>query len=157
MTSPWKFHHIGVAVAALPAAIRVNEQVFGLRLVSGPFEDPRQGVAVCFLADLHGRAPLVELVAPLGADSPIASYLARGIGAYHTCYEVDDLDAALGHVRAQRCMILSGPTPAVAFDGRPIAWFFSPTRQLTELLQAAPAGAAVRQDTEAPATDRAPV
>src|SRR5438309_11672241 len=109
MMPPWRFHHIGVAVAALRPAIAVNEEVFGLRLVSGPFDDPLQRVAVCFLADRDGQAPLVELVAPLGEDSPIASYLARGIGAYHTCYEVDDLEAALAHVRTQRCMILSGP------------------------------------------------
>lgn len=134
---PWTFHHIGVAVAALEPAIAVNEKVFGVRLVSGPFEDPLQRVAVCFLSSGDDRAPLIELVAPLGDKSPIASYLARGIGAYHTCYEVDDLDAALAHVKSERCVVLSGPTPAVAFGGRPIAWFFSPTRQLTELLQAA--------------------
>jgi len=138
----WRFHHLGVAVSALPLAIELNERLFGLRLVSGPFEDPLQRVAVCFLSDGDDRAPLIELVAPLGDDSPVASFLARGIGAYHTCYEVENLEAALAHVKAQRCMIVSGPTPAVAFGGRSIAWFFSPTRQLTELLEAAPAGVA---------------
>ena len=135
MTPRWVFHHIGVAVSALAPAIAVNEQVFGLRLVSGPFEDPLQNVAVCFLSNRRDEVPLVELVAPLGERSPIASYLARGVGAYHICYEVDDLAETLSYVRARRCIILSGPTPAVAFGGRRIAWVFPPTRQLTEILE----------------------
>lgn len=142
-------HHVGVAVTALAPAIAVHETVFGLHLVAGPFEDPLQKVAVCFLAgptvvaEPDGAVPrgpresLIELCAPLGDASPLAGFLKKQIGAYHVCYEVDDLDASLAHARAHACVLVSGPTPAVAFAGRRIAWFVTPTRQLTELVERA--------------------
>jgi methylmalonyl-CoA/ethylmalonyl-CoA epimerase len=129
-------HHIGVAVAALAPAIQVHERLYGQRLVSGPFQDPLQKVAVCFLA--REGEPLLELVAPLGSDSPISAQLQRGIGAYHLCYEVADLEVSLAEAEAERCLVVAPPAPAVAFEGRRIAWFFAPTRQLTELLERAP-------------------
>ncbi|MGH7963890.1 MAG: VOC family protein, partial [Candidatus Binatia bacterium] len=67
--------------------------------------------------------------------SPVSTALAKGIGAYHSCYEVEDLDAALAHVRAKGCLIISQPVPAVAFDGRRIAWFYTPVRQLIEIVE----------------------
>lgn len=140
-------HHVGVAVAALAPAIRVHEEVFGLHLVAGPFDDPRQGVAVCFLAGPSvtalpdGSVPrgpaeaLIELCAPLTESSPLGGFLRKQIGAYHVCYEVPALDEALAHARRHACVLVSGPTPAVAFGGRRIAWFLTPTRQLTELVE----------------------
>jgi methylmalonyl-CoA/ethylmalonyl-CoA epimerase len=53
------------------------------------------------------------------------------------CYEVDDLRESLAHARTQRCVVISDPVEAVAFQGRRIAWLFTPTRQLTELLERA--------------------
>ncbi len=133
----WKLHHVGVAVADLDRAVAVHAKVFGQRLVSGPFVDPIQQVSVCFVRGDDPSEPLIELIAPASEASPIAGYLTKGIGAYHVCYEVDDLEAALAHVRAERCIVVSGPAPAVAFGGRRIAWFFTPTRQLTELVERA--------------------
>jgi methylmalonyl-CoA/ethylmalonyl-CoA epimerase len=130
------FHHLGIAVAALPPAIPVYEDLFGYRLLRGPFEDPIQRVAVCFLAQSTQDPFCVELVAPLGDDSPIAGVLKKGGGAYHTCYECADLDAALARMKSKRCLVISEPVPAVAFGGRRIAWLYTPTRQLVELLEA---------------------
>lgn len=142
-----QLHHVGVAVAALGPAIAVHERVFGLHLIAGPFDDPRQGVSVCFLAARSvaplpdGSVPrgpreaLIELCAPLADASPLAGFLRKQIGAYHVCYEVPALDEALEHARGHACVLVSPPTPAVAFGGRRIAWFLTPTRQLTELVE----------------------
>lgn len=133
-----KMHHIGIAVADLEKAIAIHRAVFGHELARGPFHDPIQKVSVCFLKDaVTGAGPEIELVAPAATDSPVAGWIAKQIGAYHLCYETDDIDAALSHVRRLRCVVIAAPVPAVAFAGRRVAWFFTPTRQLTELLERA--------------------
>ncbi|MGB8886036.1 MAG: VOC family protein [Candidatus Korobacteraceae bacterium] len=132
----FRFHHLGVAVGDLEKSIPIYRELFGYQLISGPFDDPRQKVAVCFLS----RSPndmVIELVMPSGPDSPVMRTLNQGGSAYHVCYEVPDMNAALKHLKNHKCGLLSEPVPAVAFQGRPIAWLSTPTRQLIELVQAA--------------------
>ena len=129
--------HVGVAVAELAPAAQTLEKLFGYRTVSGPFEDPIQRVTVTFLQQSPDNAAEIELIAPLTEDAPIRSMLAKGTGAYHFCFETRDLDGALAHGKAQGCILVSGPSPAVAFGGRRIAWLYAPTRQLFELVEAA--------------------
>jgi methylmalonyl-CoA/ethylmalonyl-CoA epimerase len=130
----FRFAHLGVAVPDLDRSLSDYRDLFGYALVSGPFEDPIQKVRVCFTAR-HAGDPSLELIAPLTADAPVQRLLRSGGGAYHVCYEVDDLEAALAEVRGKRCLIISGPVPAVAFGGRRIAWFYTPARQLVELVE----------------------
>jgi len=129
-----RLHHVGVAVASIKDALPVHRAVFGHELLAGPFEDPIQRVSVCFVGSGRPGDLLVELVEPAAERSPVGAVLARGIGAYHVCYEVDEVDAALAHARARGCVVVATPVPAVAFGGRRIAWFYTPTRQLVELL-----------------------
>jgi methylmalonyl-CoA/ethylmalonyl-CoA epimerase len=129
------FHHIGVAVQDLSAAIPIYKALFGYELRSGPFEDPIQRVSVCFLSREEGDT-VIELVAPLGTNSPIDRTLKKGGGPYHVCYQVRDLDAAIGHLVAKGSFLLSGPVPAVAFSMRRIAWLMTEGNLLVELLQA---------------------
>ena len=91
------FHHVGIAVSDLQQAIPNYKDVFGYKIVSGPFDDPIQKVSVCFLSRGEGDAT-IELVAPLGPNSPIDGTLKRGGGTYHICYEVDDISAAIRHL-----------------------------------------------------------
>jgi methylmalonyl-CoA/ethylmalonyl-CoA epimerase len=126
-----------VAVRSLPDAIGIYERLFGYRLLAAPVDDPLQRVSVCFLGVEAGTAPAIELVAPGEGESPIRSVLARGIGAYHVCYAVGDLERALAEARAGGCVVLGEPVPAAAFAGRRIAWIYLPTRQLVELLETA--------------------
>ena len=133
----YRFHHLGVAVKSIPKAITVYQDLFGYELVSGPFDDPIQRVSVCFLGRQTAGEIVIELVAPLGDDTPINRVLSKGGGPYHTCYEVDDLDAGLAQLASKKCIIVSRPVPAVAFNNRRIAWLFTPTQQLVELLERA--------------------
>lgn len=128
---------MGVAVADIGAALPIYEKLFGYRLISGPFDDPIQRVTVCFLGTEKGATPSVELIAPLAGreDSPIHRLLKQGGGAYHLCFEVDDLEAELARWREEKCLLISPPAPAVAFGGRRIAWLMTPTRQLVELVE----------------------
>jgi methylmalonyl-CoA/ethylmalonyl-CoA epimerase len=134
----FKLLHVGVAVPEIDPAVKTLELIFGYRVISGPFEDPIQKVAVSFLTRSNDDIVEIELIAPMTTDSPIRSMLNRsGGGAYHLCFETNDLGRALAHVKSQGCILVSGPAPATAFGGRRIAWFYAPTKQLFELVEQA--------------------
>jgi methylmalonyl-CoA/ethylmalonyl-CoA epimerase len=126
---------MGVAVPSLEKALTTYQELFGYTVYSGPFDDPVQRVSVCFLETGDLREPTLELVAPNGKDSPVDQVLKKGIGAYHLCYEVNNIEGALDYARSRGCIVISAPVPAVAFEGRRIAWFYTPTRQLIELVE----------------------
>ena len=130
-----RFKHLGVAVADIGTALPVYEALFGYRLLNGPFADPIQEVTVCFVGSGDPGDMVLELVAPLGEDSPIRQILAKGVSAYHACYEVCDIEQSVADVRVKGCVVVGKPVPAVAFQGRRIAWIYTPTRQLIELVE----------------------
>ena len=85
-------HHLGVAVEDLETALDTYARLFGAELEHrGTMED--QGVRAAVLRLGDGR---VELLEPLGADTPVGRFLAkRGPGMHHVAYEVSDLAATL--------------------------------------------------------------
>jgi len=133
----FKLRHVGVAVPKLGPTTDALEALFGYKVVSGPFDDPIQKVSVNFLAKSENDVAEIELVAPLGEGSPITSMLAKGGGAaYHLCFETSDIEQAVAHAKKNGCIIVSPPVPAVAFNGRKIAWIYTRSRQLFELVEA---------------------
>jgi methylmalonyl-CoA/ethylmalonyl-CoA epimerase len=133
----FKLRHVGVAVPSLDPTTESLSALFGYKVVSGPFDDPIQKVTVNFLAKSDSDVAEIELIAPLTDDSPIKSILAKGGGAaYHLCFETSDIEQALIHAKNNGCMIVSPAVPAVAFNGRKIAWIYTRSRQLFELVEA---------------------
>jgi methylmalonyl-CoA epimerase len=91
-------HHVGVAVENLDAAVAAYERLFGGRLEHRARVDD-QGVEA---ASVRVGADRVELLAALGDDTPVGRFLAkRGPGMHHVAYAVDDVRAALEHLRQQ--------------------------------------------------------
>jgi len=133
----FKLLHVGVAVPSLEPTTELLSDLLGYRVVSGPFDDPIQKVRVIFLAKSDRDVAEIELIAPLGEDSPIQSMMAKsGGGAYHLCFETGELDGALEHARKNGCIVVSSPVPAMAFQGRRIAWIYTRSQQLFELVEA---------------------
>jgi methylmalonyl-CoA/ethylmalonyl-CoA epimerase len=100
------------------------------------FMDPLQRVKVTFLAG-GDQSPMLELVQPLGSDSPVFRFLGeKGGGLHHLCYEVAAIPEHLARIRAEGGVIVSRAKPAVAFGGRPIAWALTREKLLLEFLQA---------------------
>jgi methylmalonyl-CoA/ethylmalonyl-CoA epimerase len=90
-------HHLGVAVLDLDGALETYARLFG-----GSLEHrdtlSEQGVQAASLLLGEGR---IELLAPLGEDTPVGRFLAkRGEGMHHVAYEVGDVGAALGELAA---------------------------------------------------------
>ena len=85
-------HHVGVAVEDLDEAVRTYERLLGGR-VEHRVRVEDQGVEAVSMRIGDGR---VELLSPLGADTPVGKFLAkRGPGMHHVAYAVDDVGAAL--------------------------------------------------------------
>jgi methylmalonyl-CoA/ethylmalonyl-CoA epimerase len=116
---------------AMPAFVRSMAAEWDGKI----FEDPLQKAKVAFLTTRQGDAQ-VELVQPVGEDSPVRRFLqARGGGMHHLCYEVADLEVELAAFRSRGAAIASRPKPAVAFGGRHIAWVITSEKFLVELLE----------------------
>jgi methylmalonyl-CoA/ethylmalonyl-CoA epimerase len=128
------FHNIGLAVHEIQKAIPVYRDLFGYELISGPFDDPIQKVSVCFLSRGE-RDIVVELVAPLGPDSPVIRTLKRGGSIYHIAYQVPDIKASIKRLTEKGSFLISGPDPAVAFNQREVAWLMTETDLLVELVR----------------------
>jgi methylmalonyl-CoA/ethylmalonyl-CoA epimerase len=88
-------HHLGVAVADLDEAVGTYQRLFGAAVEHrATVED--QGVEAAAVLVGAGR---VELLAPLGEETPVGRFLARrGPGMHHVAYEVDDVHAELGRL-----------------------------------------------------------
>jgi len=131
-----RFHHIGYAVASIRRYLDdFLVPMFAPVRITEPIADPVQRVTVCFVEMTGGT--VIELVEPLGADSPVNAIIGskRG-GVYHLCYEVDDLDVELKRFRSKRCLPLGKPVSAAAFNGRRIVFLLTPENDLLELVEA---------------------
>ena len=90
-------HHLGLAVRDLDAAVDTYTRLFGGELEHRQLLDD-QGVEAAAVLLGTGR---VELVTPLGEDTPVGRFLARrGEGMHHVAYEVEDVSAALADLDA---------------------------------------------------------
>jgi methylmalonyl-CoA/ethylmalonyl-CoA epimerase len=92
-----RIDHIGVAVEDLDAAIELYEKSFEMELAHRETVE-EQGVEAVLLDVGDGH---VELLAPLGPDTPVGKYLQRkGPGLHHVAYAVDDIDSTLEQLSA---------------------------------------------------------
>lgn len=90
-----RIDHVGVAVEDLDAAIALYEQTFTMTLVHRERVE-EQGVEAVLLDVGENH---VELLAPLGPDTPVGRFLAtKGPGMHHVAYQVSDIDATLKHL-----------------------------------------------------------
>jgi methylmalonyl-CoA/ethylmalonyl-CoA epimerase len=132
-------HHVGFVVSSIDAGVRGFAQSIGALWDGKIVHDPIQSVRVTFLRSGLDTDPLVELVEPMGNESPVIEFLRRGGGLHHICYEVDRLDAQLVISRSLGGLVVRNAVPAVAFGGRRIAWVYTKYRLLLEYLEREPA------------------
>ena len=130
-----RLHHIGFVVPEIVSALEGFACSLGASRSGRIFEDPVQKVKVAFLTTGPGE-PQIELVEPLGGDSPVWKFLNKGGGLHHFCYETGDLEGELRLMQSRKAMLLKKPQPAVAFGGRRIAWMLTRENLLLEFLEA---------------------
>ena len=113
-----KLNHVAFAVPDLYAAAAVYRDTLGAR-VSEAEALPEHGVRVVFV-DLGNTR--VELMEPLGEDSPITGFLEKNPtgGMHHICYEVDDIIAARDKLKGQGVRVLGDGEPKIGAHGKPV-------------------------------------
>ena len=135
MAASLRLHHVGFVVAAIESAMPGFVRSLAAEWDGRIIHDPLQKVRVAFLST-RSTDPLIELVEPAGDDAPVLRFLQdKGGGLHHVCYEVADLEAELTAFRARGAVIAKRPKPAVAFNGRRIAWVVTAEKLLVELLE----------------------
>lgn len=113
-----RLNHIAIAVPDLAAAAAQYAGPLGAT-VHPPQDEPQHGVTVVFI-DLPNTK--LELLHPLGADSPIAGFLAKNPagGIHHMCFEVEDILAARDRLVADGARILGSGEPKTGAHGKPV-------------------------------------
>ena len=134
-----RLNHVAIAVPDLDRAVARYRDALGAD-VSAPQDLPEHGVTVVFVALDNTK---VELLHPLGENSPIAAYLQRHPdgGMHHMCFEVKDIAAAADALKAQGARVLGDGSTRIGAHGLPVLFLhpkdFDGT--LIELEQVAPA------------------
>ena len=134
-----RIDHVGIACHDLASAVAFYESTFGL-VVASREENSEQGVreALLRVADAPPGASYVQLLEPLGPDTPVGRFLARhGEGVHHIGYGVTDIEAALASIGATGVRLIDA-RPRHGSMGASIA-FLHPKDiggVLTELVQA---------------------
>ena len=113
-----RLNHVAIAVPDLPAAIALYRDTLGAD-VGTPQNEPDHGVTVVFISLPNTK---IELLHPLGDDSPIAGFLAKNPtgGIHHICYEVEDILAARDQLTEKGARILGSGDPKIGAHGKPV-------------------------------------
>jgi methylmalonyl-CoA/ethylmalonyl-CoA epimerase len=127
------FHHVGYACRSLQSELD-GLTALGYASVGERFEDSVQGVAGLFC---EGGGPRIELLAPLPGSEVLDPWLRGPARMYHLAYEVPVIADAVAAQSAGGARVVRAPVPAVAFDGREIAFLMLPNRLLVELIGSA--------------------
>ena len=113
-----RLNHVAIATSDLAKAASVYRDMLGAK-ISEAVPQPEHGVTTIFV-ELPGSK--IELLAPLGDQSPIANFLTRNPagGVHHLCFEVDDIIAARDRLLAQGARLAGSPEPKIGAHGRPV-------------------------------------
>ena len=115
-----RLNHIAIAVPDLAAAAAKYRDQLGAH-VGAPQALPEHGVTVAFIDTGNTK---VELLEPLGGNSPIAAFLEKNPsgGMHHICFEVPDLAAAIARLTAGGARVLGDGKPRTGAHGHPVVF-----------------------------------
>ena len=103
-----RLNHVGIATPSIEKSVALYRDLLGATKIHDPIELPAQGVRVCFVDTPNSQ---IELVEPLGEDSPIHGFLAKNPagGQHHICFEVPDIHEAAADMEAKGARVLGAP------------------------------------------------
>jgi methylmalonyl-CoA/ethylmalonyl-CoA epimerase len=130
-----RIDHIGVAVSDLDSAIALYEGTLGMPVAHRETVES-QGVEAVLLDVGEGH---VELLRPLGPDTPVGKFVERsGEGLHHVAYAVDDIEAALDRLKQQGVELIDSE-PRIGIRNSRVAFVHPKAtgRVLTEIVEPA--------------------
>ncbi|HET7849927.1 MAG TPA: methylmalonyl-CoA epimerase [Pseudolabrys sp.] len=113
-----RLNHVAIAVRDIARATHVYRDTLGAE-VSAVVPQPEHGVNTVFITLPNTK---IELIEPLGDNSPIAKFLERNPdgGIHHLCYEVDDIRSARDALEKQGARVLGDGDPKIGAHGKPV-------------------------------------
>src|SRR5215472_9191265 len=113
-----RLNRVAIAVLDVTKAAGVYRRAFGAQ-ISDAMALPEHGVTMVFYTM---PKPEIELLEPLGQESPIAKFLERNPdgGIHHVCYEVDDIERARDRLKAQGARVLGDGHAKMGAHGKPV-------------------------------------
>lgn len=129
-----KFDHVGIFVNSLLTGRTYLERILDVSNWTEPIHDPIQKVSVQFGTDRSGFR--YEIVAPFGEINPVEPLISQDKNILnHVAYKVDEIEVEIERLRKERCILVSGPSPAKAFNNNKIAFLYTPLRFVIELIE----------------------
>jgi methylmalonyl-CoA/ethylmalonyl-CoA epimerase len=113
-----RLNHVAIAVPDIAKAAEMYRKSLGAE-VSAAVPQPDHGVTTVFITLPNTK---IELLEPLGQDSPINKFLERNPdgGMHHVCYEVDDILAARDKLKGEGARVLGDGQPKIGAHGKPV-------------------------------------
>ena len=113
-----RLNHVAIAVSDIAKASKVYHDTLGAEF-SAQVAQPDHGVSTVFITLPNTK---IELLEPLGDDSPIGKFLERNPdgGIHHVCYEVPNIRVARDKLKAQGARVLGDGEPKIGAHGKPV-------------------------------------
>lgn len=113
-----RLNHVAIVVPDLAAATARYRDDLGAT-VSDPVDLPEHGVTTVFVELSNTK---IELLHPLGENSPIAAFLQRNAsgGMHHLCFEVEDIYAVRDRLVKSGARVLGDGEPKTGAHGKPV-------------------------------------
>jgi methylmalonyl-CoA/ethylmalonyl-CoA epimerase len=134
-----QLHHIGLVVRRVEEFRAFYVDVLHYRERTPVIHDPIQTAFVQFFS-IPGAGHYLELVAPDGESSKLREASRKRNVLNHLCYSCGNIAPMVSFMKESGCFVIQNPVPAVAFDGRFIAWLMTPDGLLIEVLERGPEG-----------------
>jgi methylmalonyl-CoA/ethylmalonyl-CoA epimerase len=125
------FHHVGIACRSIEDEKKYYQSL-GYRQEGEFFTDPLQKISGIFMILGSMRIELLEATVK---DSPLHSFLNRGIHMYHQAFLCPDLPGVIENFLLEGAVLVVDPIPAVAFNGRKISFLMLRNKLLVELIE----------------------
>src|SRR3984885_7493031 len=129
-----RLHYICLVVRGIEEVRAFYVDVLQYRERTPVIHDPLQTAFVQFFS-IPGSDHYLELVAPDSDTSKLRGASRKGQPLNHLCYSCESMAHTISCLKEAGCMVIQDPVPAVAFDGRLIAWLMTPEGLLTEIVE----------------------
>src|SRR5271155_4281503 len=134
-----RLHHIGLVVRGIEEFRTFYVDVLQYRERTPVIHDPIQTAFVQFFS-IPGSDHYLELVAPDSESSKLREASRKGTALNHLCYSCGNIAPMISFMKESGCFVIQNPVPALAFDGRFIAWLMTPDGLLIEVVERGPEG-----------------
>lgn len=133
MRQDLKYHHLGKVVNDIPKQYAFYRKL-GFKILSG-FEkkksDKKQNVRV---GVVKNGSILIELLEPIGKNSPVSNFLKKTPGFHHICYQTKDLKKSIDKFKKSFGFRQITPVTDSVWDGRQVVFFINSTMEIIELI-----------------------